>query len=179
LEKVLLGNIRNRFQDFTKRKAEPTQLEQLQTELLAESTPDLAYLILIVGSCALAKRLRRRFATFGLLANSAAVIIGAMIIAPLMLPIRGLAFGALQGNVTLFRKGLMAVAIGSLLAVALAWCLGVLVGIPSYGSEVLSRCEPTLLDLGIAVAAGGISGYAKVEPKVSGSVAGTARLKCD
>jgi len=89
----LLGNIRNRFQDFTKRKAEPTQLEQLQTELLAESTPDLAYLILIVGSCALAKRLRRRFATFGLLANSAAVIIGAMIIAPLMLPIRGLAFG--------------------------------------------------------------------------------------
>jgi len=56
-----------------------------------------------------------------LLANSAAVIIGAMIIAPLMLPIRGLAFGASQGNVTLFRKGLMAVAIGSLLAVALAW----------------------------------------------------------
>jgi uncharacterized membrane protein len=80
----------------------------------------------------------------------------------------------LQGNVTLFRKGLIAVAIGILLAVALAWCLGVLVGIPSYGSEVLSRSEPTLLDLGIAVAAGGISGYAKVEPKVSGSVAGTA-----
>jgi uncharacterized membrane protein len=36
------------------------------------------------------------------------------------------------------------------------------------------KAEPTLLDLGIAVAAGGISGYAKVEPKVSGSVAGTA-----
>ena len=160
------GNIRNRFKYFRRTNAEPAQLEQLQTELLAESTPDLVYLILIVGSCAIA--------TFGLLANSAAVIIGAMIIAPLMLPIRGLAFGALQGNVILFRKGLMAVAIGSLLAVALAWCLGVLVGIPSYGSEVLSRSEPTLLDLGIAVAAGGISGYAKVEPKISGSVAGTA-----
>jgi len=52
--------------------------------------------------------------------------------------------------------------------------LGVLVGIPRYGSEVLSRSEPTLLEWGIAVAAGGISGYAKVEPKVSGSVAGTA-----
>ena len=38
----------------------------------------------------------------------------------------------------------------------------------------MSRSEPTLLDWGIAVAAGGISGYAKVEPKVSGSVAGTA-----
>lgn len=162
----MLGNIRNRFKDFRKRKAEPAQLEQLKTELLAESTPDLPYLILIIGSCAIA--------TFGLLANSAAVIIGAMIIAPLMLPIRGLAFGALQGNVTLFRKGLMAVASGTLLAVALAWCSGLLVGIPSYGSEVLSRSEPTLLDLGIAVAAGGISGYAKIQPKISGSLAGTA-----
>ncbi len=34
-------------------------------------------------------------ASFGLLSNSTAVIIGAMIVAPLMLPIRGLAFGAL------------------------------------------------------------------------------------
>jgi uncharacterized membrane protein len=68
----------------------------------------------------------------------------------------------------------MAVASGTLLAVALAWCSGLLVGIPSYGSEVLSRSEPTLLDLGIAVAAGGISGYAKVQPKISGSLAGTA-----
>lgn len=162
----MLDNIRKRFKYFRRTKAEPAQLEQVQTELLAESTPDLSYLVLIVGSCAIA--------TFGLLSNSAAVIIGAMIVAPLMLPIRGLAFGALQGNVILFRKGLMAVAIGTLLAVALAWCLGLLVGIPSYGSEILSRSEPTLLDLGIAVAAGGISGYAKVQPKISGSLAGTA-----
>lgn len=162
----MLENIRNRFKGVIRTSVQPVQLQQLQTELLAESTPDLSYLVLIVGSCAIA--------TFGLLSNSAAVIIGAMIIAPLMLPIRGLAFGALQGNVTLFRKGLMAVAIGTLLAVALAWCLGLLVGIPSYGSEVLSRSEPTLLDLGIAVAAGGISGYAKVQPKISGSLAGTA-----
>lgn len=160
----MLGNIRNRFKDFRRRKAQPAQLEQLKADLLAESTPDLSYLVLIVGSCAIA--------TFGLLSNSAAVIIGAMIVAPLMLPIRGLAFGALQGNLTLLRKGLMAVAIGTLLAVTLAWCLGLLVGIPSYGSEILSRSEPTLLDLGIAVAAGGISGYAKIQPKISGSLAG-------
>jgi uncharacterized membrane protein len=38
----------------------------------------------------------------------------------------------------------------------------------------LARSEPNLLDLGIAVAAGGISGYAKLEPKISGSLAGTA-----
>jgi uncharacterized hydrophobic protein (TIGR00271 family) len=97
-----------------------------------------------------------------------------MIIAPLMLPIRGLAFGALQGNITLFRKGVIAVAVGTVLAVAIACALGLIVQMPSYESEVLSRSRPTLLDLGIAVAAGAISGYAKVEPKISGSVAGTA-----
>ncbi|WP_442935776.1 hypothetical protein [Nostoc sp.] len=40
--------------------------------------------------------LQRRFASFGLLSNTAALIIDAMIIALLMLPIRGLAFGVLQ-----------------------------------------------------------------------------------
>lgn len=159
-------NIRDRFKNFRSNGAEPNQLQQVQTELLAESTLDLSYLTLIVGSCVIA--------TFGLLSNSTAVIIGAMIVAPLMLPIRGLAFGALQGNVTLFRKGVIAVAVGTLIAVIIASCLGWIVQLPSYGSEVLARSEPTLLDLGIAVAAGSISAYAKIEPKISGSLAGTA-----
>ncbi|BAZ01733.1 hypothetical protein NIES37_57390 [Tolypothrix tenuis PCC 7101] len=163
---VLGNNIRDRFKNFRRRGSQPEELQKIQTDLLAESTLDASYLTLIVGSCAIA--------TFGLLSNSTAVIIGAMIIAPLMLPIRGLAFGALEGNVILFRKGIIAVVVGTFLAVVMAYSLGMLVPIPSYGSEVLARSEPTLLDLGIAVAAGGISGYAKVEPKISGSVAGTA-----
>jgi uncharacterized hydrophobic protein (TIGR00271 family) len=159
-------DIRDRFRNFKRYKLELIQVEKLKTELIEESTPNLTYLILIVSSCAIA--------TFGLLTNSAAVIIGAMIIAPLMLPIRGLAFGALAGNVRLFRLGLIAVVIGTLLAVAIASTLGSVVGISDFGSEVLSRSKPTLLDLGIAVVAGGISGYAKLQPKISTSLAGTA-----
>ena len=162
----MLNNIRHRFKTFRSKQFHRLEIQQLQAELLTESTLDLSYLILIVGSCAIA--------TFGLLSNSAAVIIGAMIVAPLMLPIRGLAFGALQGNITLFRQGLIALTVGTLLAVSMAWGLGMLVRLPSYGSEIWARSEPNLLDLGIAVAAGGISGYAKVEPKISGSLAGTA-----
>lgn len=162
----MLPSILSRFSQFRRKRIEPAQRQQLHNELLEESTLNTIYLILIVGSCTIA--------TFGLLTNSTAVIIGAMIIAPLMLPIRGLAFGALAGNVRLFRRGLIAVIVGTLLAVILAWSLGLLTGISSFGSEVLSRSEPTLLDLGIAVAAGGISGYAKVQPKISASLAGTA-----
>lgn len=162
----MFTRIRDRFQHFRNKRKSLVQLQQLKVDLLAESTPDSTYLILIVSSCAIA--------TFGLLSNSTAVIIGAMIIAPLMLPIRGLAFGALEGNVLLFRRGLVAVAVGTGLAVALAWLLGTMIGIASFGSEVLARSEPTLLDLGIAIAAGSISGYAKVQPKISESLAGTA-----
>ena len=162
----MFTNLRNRFQAFKNQDKDLIQLQQLQAELLAESTPDLSYLILIVSSCAIA--------TFGLLANSTAVIIGAMIIAPLMLPIRGFALGALSGDVVLFRRGLIAVIVGTLLATAIAWGLGWWVGIAKFGSEVWARSQPTLLDLGVAIVAGSISGYAKVQPKISGSLAGTA-----
>lgn len=144
----------------------PAELQQCRDGLLEESTLDFNYLVLILGSCAIA--------TFGLLSNSTAVIIGAMIVAPLMLPIRGLAFGALEGNVVLFRKGLIAIAVGTLVAILLACLLGYLVRLPEFGSEVFARSKPTLLDLGIAVAAGGISGFAKVQPKISGTLAGVA-----
>ncbi|MCU0541847.1 MAG: DUF389 domain-containing protein [Oscillatoriaceae cyanobacterium Prado104] len=162
----MLNNLRQRLKYFTRSGLEPQHLERIRSDLLEESTLDINYVVLILGSCIIA--------TFGLLANSAAVIIGAMIIAPLMMPIRGLAFGAVEGNILLFRKGLISLAIGTLLAIFLACSLGVLVQIPDFGSEVLARSKPTLLDLGIAIAAGGISGYAKVQPKVSATLAGTA-----
>jgi len=126
----VLNNIRGRFRYFSRRKVSPEVLQQCRTGLLEESTLDLNYIVLILGSCAIA--------SLGLLSNSAAVIIGAMIVAPLMLPIRGLAFGALEGNVVLFRKGLIAVGVGTLLAMVLAWFLGYLVRLPAYGSEVLA-----------------------------------------
>lgn len=162
----VLLSIKNRFRNFSRKTTNPTEIQQIYTDLLEESTTDLSYLTLIVGSCIIA--------TFGLLLNSTTVIIGAMIIAPLMLPIRGLAFAALQGSVILFKKAAIAIVVGTLIAIIISAGLALLVHMPSYGSEVLSRSKPTLLDLGIAVAAGSISGYAKIQPKISSSLAGTA-----
>jgi uncharacterized hydrophobic protein (TIGR00271 family) len=154
------------LQKLLKGKTDYTEVEQLRKELLEDSDFDLSYLILTIGSCIIA--------TLGLLANSAAVIIGAMVVAPLMSPIRGLAFGALEGDITLFRRGLISVSLGSVLAIGFACLLGSISGISVFGSEILARSKPNLLDLGIALSAGGISGYAKVEPKISGTLAGTA-----
>lgn len=156
----------DRFRNFRRKPVSRDRLQQLQSELLDEATPDRSYFVLIIGSCIIA--------TFGLLTNSVAVIIGAMIIAPLMLPIRALAFGALTGNVQLFRQGLGAALLGTVVAVAIAMMLGIFVNLSSFGSEILSRSRPNLLDLGIAIAAGAISAYAKWQPKISGTLAGTA-----
>ncbi len=151
---------------FIRRKPNLIKLQHLRLELTEEAKLDLTYLILIISSCIIA--------TLGLLSNSVAVIIGAMIIAPLMLPIRSLAFGALEGDITLFRRGLVSILTGTLLAVFLSYCLGYLAGISTFGSEILARSKPNLLDIGIAIAAGAISGYAKIQPKISGTLAGTA-----
>ena len=159
-------NLRSRFRGFRRKKPSPEKLREMQSGLTVEAALDVYYLALTIGSCAIA--------TLGLLSNSAAVIIGAMIVAPLMLPIRCLAFSALAGDKVLFRKSLSAIAVGTLISIALAWLLGFCIQLPSFGSEVLSRSQPTLIDLGIAIAAGAISGLTKVEPRISSSLAGTA-----
>jgi uncharacterized hydrophobic protein (TIGR00271 family) len=149
-----------------RRSVTPQALVRLRQDLLEESELNWHYLVLVVGSGLIA--------TLGLLANSAAVIIGAMLIAPLMLPIRGAAFGILEANQPLIRASAVALAVGSGLAVAIAATLGALAGMAQFGSEVMARTQPTLLDLGIAVTAGALAGIAKIEPKLSSTLAGTA-----
>jgi uncharacterized hydrophobic protein (TIGR00271 family) len=148
------------------RRVSPLALQHMRQSLLEESSLAWHYLVLIVGSCIIA--------TFGLLANSTAVIIGAMLIAPLMLPIRGAAFGMLEADKELIQTSLTSLAVGTGLAVVISMLLGWLTGMTSYGSEVFARSQPNLLDLGIAITAGGLAGFAKVSDKLSSSIAGTA-----
>ncbi|MEY2976613.1 MAG: hypothetical protein RLZZ435_750, partial [Cyanobacteriota bacterium] len=146
----------------------PTEadLNQLRQNLLEDGSPNPNFFVLIFSSCLIA--------SFGLIGNSTAVIIGAMIIAPLMLPLRSLAFGALEGDLVLFRQSAISLICGTVAGITLSWGLGTIVDLPEFGSEVLSRTRPNLIDLGIAIVAGMIAGYAKVQPKLSDALAGTA-----
>lgn len=169
--KARLDDWRDRLDDwgrkyFVGRRVSPQAHQHMQDSLLEEAELDYDYVVLIVGACLIA--------TLGLLSNSAAVIIGAMLIAPLMLPIRSMAFGILEGDLELVRTGAKSLAVGTGLAVTLSAFIGMGSGFLAYGSEVFARSSPTLLDLGIAITAGGISGYAKVQPKLSSTLAGTA-----
>ncbi len=135
-----------------------------QFELDAHSDQEFIILTLAAGM----------IATLGLLANSSAVVIGAMLIAPWMLPLRSAAFGILQGRLGLVARALLTLLIGLALTVGLSVLLGSLVRLPILGSEVAARTQPNLLDLGVALVAGAIAAYASVSAKAVSSLAGTA-----
>jgi uncharacterized hydrophobic protein (TIGR00271 family) len=140
--------------------------EALARDLDQEAGLDQVYLFLTVGAGLIA--------SLGLMANSPAVVIGAMLVAPWIMPLRAAAFGILQGRLALVARALVTLAAGVAITVLLSWTLGLVAGFPVYGSEVLSRTTPNLLDLAIALAAGAIATYGKVHSKAVSSLAGTA-----
>ncbi len=148
---------------FGGRSVEPGLLRET---LYQDSGLDAAFVALTTASAAIA--------TFGLLENSVAVIIGAMIIAPLLMPIEGISFGVLNGDFFLARRAATTLVVGTLSAVLISYLIGLVFGFVTFGSEVVARTHPTLLDLGIAIFAGAIGGFAKIRRDLSASVAGTA-----
>jgi uncharacterized hydrophobic protein (TIGR00271 family) len=113
-------------------------------------------------------------AGFGLIENSPAVIIGAMLIAMLYGPIIGIALGLAEANMDLLRRALLAEAAGAVLVLA----AGVLIGLSSrdliIGSEILARTSPSLVDLLIALVGGLAGGFTFVSTGLSGVVVGVA-----
>lgn len=149
-------------------KVSSEAIEKLNRDLASEAKFNLDFLALTVSSCVIA--------SLGLLMDSAAVIIGAMIIAPLMLPLRGLALAVLEADRKLFSQSLTTLGAGTLISITIAWLIGRVFGLPSseFGREILTRTQANLADLFIAVAAGAVSGFAKIRPQLSDALAGTA-----
>ena len=116
-------------------------------------------------------------ATFAVLQDSTAVVIGAMLIAPLMTPIMGTAAAIVNGWFARVAASVILVAAGVGAAIGLAWVIAgwfpALVPLAS-NSQVLSRTSPTLLDMAIAIAAGAAGAYATVDSRVSSSLPGVA-----
>ncbi len=113
-------------------------------------------------------------ATFGLLQNSAAVIIGAMLVAPLMAAIFGLSLGIVRGDVRMLQRSANATLRGMVLAIAVGAAMTLLLPDRPFLSEILVRANPSLLDLGVALASGAAGGYALCRKEVSASLPGVA-----
>jgi len=116
-------------------------------------------------------------ASAGVVSNSTATVIGAMIVAPLMTPILGTVVAVVLADApNLWRCGLLVVA-GAATVVALSWLLGHLVPFPvvsATNSQVAQRVSPTLVDLIAALATGAVGAVALARSDISDTLPGVA-----
>lgn len=144
----------------------------VQVQLRDSSQPDFDYFVLVLLSCMIA--------TFGLLIDSGATIIGAMLVAPLMSPILGLGLASIRGDTKLLRDAAIALGRGAILSILLSafitWTNDLLpfVTLEELPSEVLSRTRPSPIDLGVALAGGLAATFALVQPQLSAALPGVA-----
>ncbi|NJL70475.1 MAG: TIGR00341 family protein [Candidatus Competibacteraceae bacterium] len=124
------------------------------------------FLVLLSGSTVIA--------TLGLFQNSPAVIIGAMIIAPLMRPLVGLSLATLTADTRLLIRSLMTLLVGTIVGAALATVIAIFLRSLELTPEILGRTHPTLLDLGVAVFAGAVGAYCQANEKLADTLAGVA-----
>lgn len=113
-------------------------------------------------------------AAIGLFANSAAVVIGAMVLAPLMTPIVAFAMGLLRGENEMLENALYKIGIGVLIAISASALMAVLLPQVELTGELKARINPTLLDLGVAVFSGIAAAYSKTHRSIRESLAGVA-----
>ena len=135
--------------------------------------PDLAGKLWRFGSLIV---LSAAIAGFGLLADSAGVVIGAMLVAPLMTPIQALGAALVQGSTRRMLVSALVIFGGFVGAVVTGYLVAIVGGgtinADALPQEILARTEPGLLDLGIAVAAGAAGGYVIARPAVSSALPG-------
>lgn len=115
-------------------------------------------------------------ATVGLVQNSAAVVIGGMMIAPLMSPILGISASMLMGWRKDFFVGVALIFASVIATVVVAMLIAII--LPQSGiaisNEVLARTSFDVRDLVVALAAGAAGTYALFHKSISGALPGVA-----
>ena len=139
---------------------------ELYRKSISSSRPSLGFFVLLISSAVIA--------TLGLISNSTAVVIGAMIVAPLMDPILSLSFGLAVSDAALIKRSAITVLFGTGVVIASAAVLSWALGISHVQSEITGRISPNLIDLGIAVAASIAGPFTMTRERLSNSIAGVA-----
>jgi uncharacterized hydrophobic protein (TIGR00271 family) len=148
----------------------PTLTAQRRSEVIQSmreaAVPSFDYFILIVLSAVIA--------SMGLLQNSAAVIIGAMLVAPLMSPILAVAMSMVLPDLRTLWTAAEATIKGVTLAIVVSIVMALISPLRDPTTEILARTQPNLLDLIVALASGAAAGYAIARKEVAAALPGVA-----
>jgi uncharacterized hydrophobic protein (TIGR00271 family) len=148
----------------------PTQAG-LDADALRDSFTEGARL---TGSFLLMNGLAAIIASYGLLANSPAVVIGAMNIALLLGPISGVALALVDGRWRLLFSSIGTLLAGMCCVMAIGFAIGILHGDVPLTHEIMARTSPNIMDLMIALAGGAAGAYATVSPRLNTAFIGVA-----
>ena len=116
-------------------------------------------------------------ASMGVISDSTAVVIGAMLVAPLMTPLMGMAISLVMGWPNRLARASVVALGGIVVAIGTGALLGVTVPAAidtAANAQIVARSSPTIVDLIIAIAAGGAGAYGLSRPDVSDSLPGVA-----
>jgi uncharacterized hydrophobic protein (TIGR00271 family) len=147
-------------------KENPTSIATINKALWRGAIPTGSFCLMLVLSCAIA--------TLGLLANSSAAVIGAMIIAPLIQPTVGIAYAMVMANRRLLKQSGLTAFLGILMTLVTAFLVAHLIGLRTLNPEIMSRTDPTLIDFGIALGAGIAGAFAYTRRSLANALPGTA-----
>jgi uncharacterized hydrophobic protein (TIGR00271 family) len=151
----------------------PADLEELEHKLYFDREPSrdpyIRFAVLLVLSVLIA--------TGGVLADSTATVIGAMIVAPLMTPIMATGLSMVTGDQHHVARSLLLVAAGILTAVGISAVLGWLVPGSldiTANSQIQARISPRGVDLMVALASGAAGAFALSRKAVGDALPGVA-----
>ena len=112
--------------------------------------------------------------SLGLLLNSPPVVIGGMLISPLMWPLMKISVGVSYERKSFILQAVYLLIFSILISLLSSIVITLLSPLKTVTNEILARTTPTLLDIFVAIAAGGIAAFSIVQKKISDSLAGVA-----
>ncbi|MBD3615992.1 MAG: TIGR00341 family protein [Gracilimonas sp.] len=137
--------------------------EELYEEIKKVVDFSWVYLVLIALSCVVAAN--------GLIRDNAAMVIGAMVIAPILGPNVGLALATTLGDKALLKRSLKSILYGFLLGLGLSFLMGLVIDINPEVSEISSRTVVSYADIALGLAAG-VAGCLSFTRGISAAVIG-------
>ena len=149
-------------------KIEPTQEEKKDAvlKLIEESSPTGGfYLMLLCATVIVA---------VGLMIGNTAVVIGGMLVSPLLAPVLSLALGMAMGDKSVMFRSIWIILITSAFVFIISWLMSLFMSFESVNVEIVSRIEPSLAYLVVALFAGIAGSFSYIKPKLNAILPGVA-----
>ena len=165
-EKYELLKEKLKYRQAERENSKKIDHKQVRLNIQADALPSKTFFIM--------NALAAIIAGYGLLSNSAAVVIGAMLVAMMLGPISGMALAFIDNRWLFFKTAFKTLVLGVSMIVSIGIILGLInINLP-ITHEILSRTQPTIMDLMIALAGGAAGAFAAVSPRLSVAVVGVA-----